>query len=251
MIRKWLHKFYVIYVLATFVGLMLILLPLLTLPFLFGDKYGGRVAYFFLGVWSFFFSLLVGVRYRTYGREHLQKGQPYIFTSNHNSFMDVVMSVREVPGQFRPLAKSDLRNTPIFGWIYRGATVMVDRTSAESRRKSLKELKAVLTKGISVFVFPEGRMNRTSSLLTPFYDGAFRIAIETQTPIAPIVILNTGYIMPYFNKDFHPGVITTYFLPPIETRNMTLADVPDLKMQVYNQMLAVLEGNVSSHNKVV
>ncbi|MGB3619487.1 MAG: lysophospholipid acyltransferase family protein [Catalinimonas sp.] len=226
---------------------MIVLLPFMTLPFLFGDRRGGRTAYRFLALWSYLFSWLVGVRYRTQGREHVRAADAYIYTSSHNSYMDIPTIMREVPGQFRPLAKSEMARTPIFGWIYRYATVMVNRHSPESRRASLNRMKEVLRKGISIFIFPEGRINLTDAPLTPFYDGAFRVAIETQRPVAPLVILNSRNIMPRERADFHPGVITTVFARPIPTEGLTLADVPALKQRVYQ----VMEEMMTTHAPAV
>ncbi len=38
-------------------------------------------------------------------------------------------------------------------------------------------------------VFPEGTFNMTTEPLKEFYDGAFRVAIETQTPVKPVLFL--------------------------------------------------------------
>ena len=91
---------------------------------------------------------------------------------------------------FRILGKSEMAKIPVFGFFYRNAVVMVDRSSAEKRARSVKILKSVIRKGISVVIAPEGTFNFTTKPLKEFYDGAFRIAIETQTPIKPILFLD-------------------------------------------------------------
>ena len=80
---------------------------------------------------------------------------------------------------------------PVFGIIYRMAAIVVDRSSPERRAQSVRALKAAIYKHISIFIFPEGTFNETREPLKDFYDGAFRIAIETQTPIKPILFLDT------------------------------------------------------------
>ena len=82
----------------------------------------------------------------------------------------------------RPLGKKELLNIPVFGWILRSVAVLVDRSNPESRRKSVERLNKIFKRGISVIIFPEGTTNKTDKPLTPFYDGAFRIAIENQGP---------------------------------------------------------------------
>ena len=46
-------------------------------------------------------------------------------------------------------------------------------------------------------VFPEGTFNMTTQPLKEFYDGAFRVAIETQTPVKPVLFLDAYSRMHY------------------------------------------------------
>src|SRR6185503_2570225 len=81
------------------------------------------------------------------------------------------------------------------GFIYKYAVVRVDRGDAVDRAKSVRNMKSVLKKGISIIVFPEGTFNMTPNPLKDFYDGAFRVAIETQMPIKPILFLDAYDLM--------------------------------------------------------
>lgn len=214
---------------------MVIYLPGILLPFLFGSK-GGTIGYFFLKVWSWTFSKLNAIPYRIIGKENMGKGKAYIYVSNHTSYLDLPGLALTIPGQFRPLAKKELKKIPIFGWIAQSACIIVDRSSNESRKKSMDDLKAVLAKGISVLIFPEGTQNRSTNLLQPFYDGAFRIAIETKQPILPIVVLNAGKLMPPNKFHIEPGTVKIVVGKEMATHNLTLQDVQDLKGQVYEMM---------------
>ncbi len=90
-----------------------------------------------------------------------------------------------------------MTRVPVFGFIYKNAIVTVDRSDAAHRAASLKILKSVLNKGISIFVFPEGTFNETSAPLKEFYNGAFKLAVETQTPVQPVLFLDTYKRMHY------------------------------------------------------
>jgi 1-acyl-sn-glycerol-3-phosphate acyltransferase len=146
-----------------------------------------------------------------------------------------------VPTQIRPLAKKELKKVPVFGWIVSRAAIIVDRSSNESRRKSMDHLKDVLKKGISILIFPEGTQNRSKDLLAPFYDGAFRIAVETQQPIMPMVIHNAGKLMPPTEFVIRPGTIHIEVLPEIPTTGLTTQDVPALKEKVMALMISKLQ----------
>src|SRR5690606_40072587 len=131
---------------------MILFLPGLTLPFFFGL---GSVGYFFLWIWSWIFSKHTFIRYKFYGREKIDRNKAYIYVSNHTSFLDLPGIRMMIPGQFRPLAKKELLRIPIFGWIAGSATVIVDRSSSQSRKRSLDKLKKILHEGITSVIFEE------------------------------------------------------------------------------------------------
>lgn len=239
-LRKLASKLYVAWVLFVFTFFMILYLPGILIPFLLGDRFGD-ISYWFLKLWARTFSLLNRIPYRIHGREHIRKGQAYIYLSNHTSYLDIPGVCLTVPRQIRPLAKKELLKIPVLGWIISHASVIVDRSSNESRRKSLDHLKDVLRRGISVLIFPEGTQNRGAEPLQPFYDGAFRIAIETQQPILPMVILNAGKLMPPRRMFIQPGTITIKINPEIPTAGLTFTDIPALKERVRSEMLQMMK----------
>lgn len=105
----------------------------------------------------------------------------------------------------------------------------------------MDHLKEVLRQGISILIFPEGTQNRSKELLQPFYDGAFRIAIETQQPILPMVIHNAGKLMPPTEFVIRPGTIHMEVLPEISTTGLTTQDVAALKDKIVSLMKSKLE----------
>lgn len=219
---------YKIWVGLVFTVFMIVLLPGIVLPFLLGQRFG-FIGYAFLSLWSWIFSKLTFIRYRFYGRENFRKGQTYIYVSNHTSFLDIPGLTMLLPGQFRPLAKKELLKIPIFGWIARTATIIVDRSSPESRKKSIDLLKQFLKRGISILIFAEGTQNRSKDPLQPFHDGAFRIAVDTQQPILPIVVLGAGRLMPPGTINLRPGLIRIYVGQEIPTGGLGTQDVRQLK----------------------
>lgn len=239
LLRTIAGKLYVAWVLFVFTFFMLLYLPGILIPFFLGDRFG-NVSYWFLKLWAGTFSLLNRIPYRIYGRENIRPGQAYIYLSNHTSYLDIPGVCLTVPRQIRPLAKKELLRIPVLGWIIRHASVIVDRSNNESRRKSMDHLKEVLRRGISILIFPEGTQNRTAEPLQPFYDGAFRIAIEMQQPILPMVILNAGKLMPPRSMHIEPGTITIRINPEIPTKGLTNADLPALRERVRSEMLSMM-----------
>lgn len=95
--------------------------------------------------------MLTFIRYDLRGQENIQKGTSYIYVSNHTSFLDIPGVRLLIPGEFRPIAKRELLKIPVFGFIVKAATVVVDRSSAQSRKQSMEELREILKGGISIW----------------------------------------------------------------------------------------------------
>ena len=130
-----------------------------------------------------------------------------------------------------------MSRVPFFGFIYRNAIVTVDRSSPENRARSVRILKSVLRKGISIFIFPEGTLNESRKPLKDFYDGAFRIAIETQTPIKPILFLDSYDRLSYESLlSLTPGRSRSVFLKAVSVEGLQSKDVNTLKHHVFTIM---------------
>lgn len=235
---RWL---YVLYAFAVFLVLMIpvFLWSLAVLPF--GRIQGGNLVYWGCKVWADIWFLLVGIRHRNIYEEPLAEHRSYIFVANHISYLDAAIIPKAFRKPTRPLGKIEMAKVPIFGFIYRNAIVTVDRSSAAHRARSVLVLKSILRKEISVLVFPEGTFNHTHRPLKHFYDGAFRIAIETKTPIRPVLFLD-AYDRMHYRSVFtlNPGRNRCVFLPEVATDEYALSDLHALKKKVHDLMEAKL-----------
>ncbi len=188
--------------------------------------------------WADCWFFLLGIYHKNIYEAPHDINRQYIFVSNHISYFDIPVMLKAVRRQhIRILGKSEMARVPLFGFIYKNAAVMVDRKSARERYKSVNILKAVLRKNISIFICPEGTFNMTSAPLKSFFDGAFRIAIETETPIKPILLLDTYDRLNYKSIfSLSPGKSRAVYLEETITTGLTLADVPSLKQKIFDQM---------------
>ena len=188
--------------------------------------------------------MLTFIRYEFIGKENLVKGKSYIYVSNHTSFLDIPGITMLIPGEFRPIAKKELLKIPIFGIIVKSATVIVDRSNAQSRKRSMEQIQEVLSHGISTLIFAEGTQNRTKEILQPFKDGAFRIAVDTQLPIMPLMIIGAGKLMPPGTLSMRPGKIKIVVGNQIDVSGMTTNNVSDLKQLVFNEMITLYNKHI-------
>ena len=235
-------KLYAFWVFLVFTVFMILLLPGIVLPFLIGGRVswvGGK----FLWLWSWIFSMLTFIRYDFYGRENFQKGKSYIYVSNHTSFLDIPGIWMIIPGEKRPLAKKELLKIPVFGWIASSAAVIVDRSSGESKKKKHGPVKEHTIKRNIDPAFCEGTQNRSKEPLQPFKDGAFRIAIDTQEPILPMVVVGAGPLMPPGTIRLRPGRVKIFVASEIPTRGLTLNDQAALKQKTFDVMQKMILDN--------
>jgi 1-acyl-sn-glycerol-3-phosphate acyltransferase len=220
--------------LILFVIILLIVTPFVIIASFFGKISGGnavmKIAHGWADVWLF----LIGIYHLRIVEQELKNDQSYVFISNHNSYMDIPQMLKAIRRPLRILGKAEMGKVPVFGIIYNAAVVPVLRGSAEARAKSVMILKSVLNKNISIYIAPEGTFNMTDKPLIDFYDGAFRLAIETQTPIKPLLFLDAVDRM-HWRSIFAmtPGKLRTVYLEEISTEGYTPYDVEQLKQKVY------------------
>ena len=234
---------FLIWCFLVFISAMIMVFPFILISsVLFIGRKAQNIFFFFLKIWAGIFSILCFFPVRAEGRRSSKPKKAYIYVCNHNSYLDAIAVVLAIPGSFKPLGKIEMVKTPIFGMIYRRVVVLIDRKDKESRTRGVEELKIDLAGGQSILIFPEGTMNRSKEPLAEFYDGAFRLAIETQTDIAPLVILNARKLLPR-NKPFaaKPGLLTCVFAEPVKVKGLTADDLEDLKSIVRKSMESIIQ----------
>ena len=228
---------YWLYAVILFAGIMLIIFPFVIIASLFGHIRGGNMIYRLCMGWADIWFPFVFIRIKKIYEAPHDKSKPYIFVTNHISLLDAAVIVQAFRQPLRALGKVEMSKIPVFGFIYKKAIVTVDRSSADNRAESVRILKSIISKGISVLFFPEGTFNMTNQPLKDFYDGAFRVAIETQTPLKPVLFLDAAERMN--NKSIfslNPGRCRIVYLNEVPVTGMTATDIPALKEKVYTIM---------------
>lgn len=234
----WLYN---VYAITLFIVTMFIVVPFVIAGLFMGKIRGGNLIYKGCRIWAYTWFFLTGMRLKNIYESPHDTSMQYIFVANHISYMDIPPIVSSINQPVRVLAKSELAKIPVFGTIYKSITVLVDRRDARHRAQSIRRLKTFLRKKVSIFIFPEGTFNETDAPLKSFFDGAFRIAIETQTPIKPLLFVDTADRMNHKGLlTITPGKCRVVYLEKVDTEGLTLADTPALKYKVHQIMEAGL-----------
>lgn len=233
-IKNIFGRIWALWGIVTFVGTFLIILIPSMLTYMWPQPQGQALFIKIAKLWMNVWLTLVGCPVSVKGKHHFADGKTYIVTCNHNTLMDVPVTCPYIPGANKTIAKKSFAKIPLFGLFYTRGSILVDRSSDASRRKSVQDMKQTLAKGMHVCIYPEGTRNRTKEPLKTFYDGAFKLSIDTGVPIIPCLLFNTNKALP-LQQFFYlmPHRLEMHFLPPINPAGM---DAKEMKEKVFEIM---------------
>ena len=129
-------------------------------------------------IWSPFILFLSGFYTKVDYEEELPVGESFILVANHTSYIDPFVMFQVSKNPFVFVGKKELVKIPIFGYIYKRAAVMVDRSSKKSRWEVYGRVDKQLSLGYSICIFPEVKYTDDTIFLNEFKRGAFKISID-------------------------------------------------------------------------
>ncbi len=164
--------------------------------------------------------------------------QPCIYVSNHGSYIDIMVLFYTIPGFLNMMGKDSLAKVPLWGPLFAGTYIVVNRGSAVGRGRAFAQAKKELLEGRPLAVFAEGTIgDKPGEELGHFLDGAFQLAIATGVPIVPVSMpLNHKFMPSVKGLRVRYARLRAVFHAPIETKSLTQADVSALKAQVAAQI---------------
>lgn len=161
--------------------------------------------------------------------------RPCVFVANHTSYLDIVLSTFYIDHLALYMAKAELLKAPLFKIFFQGMDVPVNRRSRTDAHRALQRAGEEIDKKHSMVIYPEGTIP-ADNYLKPFKNGAFKLAIDKQVPIVPIVNLNNWKLLQnggFFKSNGRPGIAKIVILEPIETKGMTDENLVDLREKVH------------------
>ncbi len=109
-----------------------------------------------------------------------------MLVANHISWVDVFVINALLPSAF--VAKAEVRNWPVFGWLaMKNDTIFMRRGSRSEARMTNAQIARVLAQGKHIAVFPEGTTSDGRCVL-PFHGALVQPALEARRPVVPIAI---------------------------------------------------------------
>ncbi len=198
-------------------------------------------------IWAKLIIYNVGIRCKIISSPVIDIHKPYVICPNHASFLDIVLTYIVIPNYFHFMGKAELKKVPFFNKFFDRMNILVDRSSIIGSHKAFIRAGNDLEKGISIAIFPEATIPACAPKLGRYKNGAFKLAIDKQIPILPVVFLDNWRLLPDgFRKKTggRPGVARVVIHEPVETKGLTDADLESLKKRVHD----IIQGTLIDFN---
>ncbi len=154
------------------------------------------------------------LRVRGENTEVLNLPGPTILAPVHRSNLDSILLATQSSRRIRALGKESLFTTPGVSYLC-AALGAIPVRRGEADRDALKAAKALLDRGESMIVFPEGG-RQSGPKITELFDGAAWLAAKTGARVIPVGIAGTEAAMPEGSKSLHRSNVVIVAGDPME-----------------------------------
>lgn len=144
---------------------------------------------FWLGHTIFRVSFSTVWRLRVQGRDRIPPHGALLFAANHASFADPPLVGSSVSRPLYFMAKEELFQVPILGWLIRHVNAFPIRRK-EGDVGAFRTAQRILAAGGAMIMFPEGRRQKGGVLGKP-KAGLGLLAVKSHTPVVPVYVHNT------------------------------------------------------------
>ena len=184
------------------------------------------------------------------GRENLEKGQSYVFVSNHQGAYDIFLIYGYLGRNFKWMMKRQIRQIPFVGRACEAAHhIFVDKRGPSRIRESYEQARRTLREGMSLVVFPEGSRSFTGHM-GKFRRGAFMLADELQLPVVPLTINGSFNVKPRMRDIYwvfwHPLRLTIH--APISPIGQGAENIQHVEQRSYE---VIMQGLVPEYQGFV
>jgi len=109
-----------------------------------------------------------------------------VIAANHISWLDIYVINAAQPARF--VAKAEIRDWPIVGWLCEKAgTIFIRRTKRSDTARINEEMQEVLATGATIGLFPEGTTTAGDRLLK-FHSSLFEPAVTNRAVVSPVAL---------------------------------------------------------------
>jgi len=223
--------------------IVFVVLTILAIPVILVGAISGR-GDIFLGYGTWMMRVgrsILGIDLAVEGLDRLDRETPYVFMSNHLSFLDGPLLVPVLDRPVRFIVKRFVLRIPVLGWGMKAAGyVPLDKEGmGEGRKRIARASRMIAEKGHSFLIYPEGTRSADGTLQR-FRRGGFFLALDSGAPIVPVSIRGTYELMPRRTWHVRRGPVRIVFHEPIPVAGRTRADIPELMERVGKEIASAL-----------
>lgn len=184
-----------------------------------------------------------GMKLVVKGKENIPQNEPVLFVANHQSMLDIVVSVLAIDRPFGFLAKAELGRIPVInGWISSLKSVYIERGETRKGLEAIIKSAKIVKSGHGMMVYPEGTRTKDGSIGV-FKAGSMKIASKGGACIVPIAIDGAFEAMPVDKIWFYGRTIYLTILPAISAETVKEIDSTHMAENVRGMILACIEEN--------
>ena len=166
----------------------------------------------------------------------IDKNKTYVFTSNHQSFMDVPVICQTIDTDFYFILKKELKKVPFIGWF---ATltdmIYVNRGKPDQANTSIQKAGEKVKGGKNILIFPEGTRSETGEI-NKFKRGGFTIAKEAEVEIVPIAIEGSRLAQPKKSFFINPTRVKIKYGNPIPVKDYSIDELRAVVMNTTTEL---------------
>jgi 1-acyl-sn-glycerol-3-phosphate acyltransferase len=183
---------------------------------------------------------IAGIRIELEGLEYLRDHRNLLLMPNHVSNLDAAILFGHIRVPFKAVVKRELLRFPFLHYCLRYAGfIEVDRRDPGQSRLAIKRAAASLKAGNCFIIFPEGTRSKNGEL-GEFKKGAFVVAIEAGSRIAPVAVMGAEKLMPRGRFAIQQGTVRVRVLDPVDAASYSYEDRDRLVAEVRGRIAAAL-----------
>ncbi len=149
---------------------------------------------FYRGIFKLFWRLKIS------GIKNVPSKGAFIIAANHISLVDPPLVGASLTKPIFYMAKKELFNIPVFGWILKNVNAFpVDRKKGDLR--AIKTAKKLLQEGKALLIFPQGGRRPEENFETK--NGVGILSCWTQVPVVPCCIINSNKLKNFMQLQVH------------------------------------------------
>lgn len=173
-------------------------------------------------------------------KHRIDPKKTYVLVANHQSYADILV-LYGLCKPFKWVSKDSVFKVPCLGWnMTLNQYVRIKRGDLKSTKEMMQVCRSWLKMGVSLLIFPEGTRSDDGEI-QPFKNGPFKLAVDADVEVVPIVINGTFTVLPKNARALNfQTPLTIKVLEPVDSKDFG-RDANKLSEHVREKMKAELK----------